>query len=119
MVARLRELCENRGINTHDYKYKREFVNALIDDDAQRMAIIDDDVNGDVEQNESNADTSDDDNYNDVKSMAASESVNVHVMNPAEQAAGDKQAGESVAALQLKLGLVRAQQAASGIQLAD
>ena len=112
-VARLRELCENRGINTHDYKYKSEFVNVLIDDDAQRMEVIDDDVNGDVEQNESHADTSDDDNYNDVESVAASESVNVRVMNPAEQAAGDTQAGESVAALQLKLELVRAQQAAA------
>jgi len=81
-------VCECRGISTPDFRYKSEFVNALIEDNAQRVDVIDD-INDDVEQNDNNADASDDDNYNDVESVAslAVVSVNERAMSLVEQAA--------------------------------
>jgi len=113
-VARLRELCEYRGISTPNFRYKSEFVNALIEDDAQRIDVVDDnnDNNDDVEPNEYNADASDDDNSNDADSVVAV-SVNGREMSPVEHAAGGRHENDSVNALRLQVELVRAQQAAA------
>ena len=110
-VARLRKLCEHRGISAPDFRYKSEFVNALIEDDAQRIDVVDDD-NDDVEPNENNADASDDDNSNDADSVVAV-SVNEREMSPVEHAAGGTHENDSVNALRLQVELVRAQQAAA------
>jgi len=109
-VARLRVY---RGISTPDFRYKSEFVNALIEDDSQRIDVVDDD-NDDVEPNENNADASDDDNSNDADSVVpVAISVNEREMSPVEHAAGGTYESDSVNALRLRVELVRAQQAAA------
>ena len=101
-------------ISTPNFRYKSKFVNALIEDDEQRIDVVDDD-NDDVEPNENNADASDDDNSNDADSVVA-ESVNEREMSPVEHAAGGTHENDSVNALRLQVELVRAQQAAADYQ---
>jgi len=86
-------------------------VNALIEDDTQRIHVIDDN-NDDVEPNENNADASDDDNSNDADSEVAIR-VNERERSPVKQAAGGTHEIDSANALRLQVELIRAQQAAA------